>query len=106
MNLVVVFSTFPDLAAAREAARKLVEAKLAACVNLVPAVESVYRWEGKIESSAEVLAIIKTTSSSYDALERALKELHPYQVPEIVALDAVRVHPAYAAWIAESCEAP
>ncbi len=88
--LLVVLSTFPDVAAARAAAEVLVSERLAACVNLLPGVESIYRWESKVEHSAEVLAVIKTTAARYADMEQRLRALHPYEVPEIIALPRVR----------------
>lgn len=102
MSLLLVLSTFPDAATARTAAEALVNERLAACVNLLRGVESVYRWEGKVESGAEVLAVIKTTGERYPALESRLRELHPYDVPEIVALPAAAVAESYLQWVADS----
>ena len=85
-DILIVFCTFPDLGQARETGTALVEAQLAACVNLIPAVESIYRWEGKVETAAEVLAVFKTTSEAWPRFESRLRELHPYEVPEIVAV--------------------
>jgi periplasmic divalent cation tolerance protein len=98
----IIFSTFADADTARQAARTLVEERLVACANIVPQVESIYRWQGKIESSAEVLVIFKTTRERYPAFEQRLRSLHPYEVPEIVALDIAAGLPAYLAWVAES----
>jgi periplasmic divalent cation tolerance protein len=97
--LLVVLSTFPDAASAGAAAETLVNERLAACVNLLPGVESVYHWQGKVESSQEVLAIIKTTAERYPELEKRLQELHPYDVPEIIALPAAAVAESYLAWV-------
>jgi len=77
----------------------LVESQLAACVNLIPGVESIYRWEGKVQHDAEVLAILKTTAAGLAALERRLKEVHPYDTPEIVALKPETVEARYGAWV-------
>ena len=87
---------------ARQIGTTLVESQLAACVNLVPAVESIYRWQGKIEHSHEVLAIFKTTADAWTAFEARVRELHPYEVPEIVALRPEEVSGAYAKWVRES----
>lgn len=103
---IVVFCTFPSREVAAPIATKLVEEKLVACVNLLPGVKSIYRWEGKVESAQEVLGLMKTTASGYDALEARLKALHPYEVPELVALPASRVQPAYAKWVEESVGEP
>ena len=102
MQLLVVLSTFPDAAVARASAEALVSESLAACVNLLPGIESIYRWEGKLEKSQEVLAIIKTTAERYPALEARLHELHPYDVPEIVALPAAAVAESYLDWVCRS----
>ncbi len=102
MELVVVLCLFPNLDVAREITTTLVELHLAACVNLCPAVESIYRWQGKVESATEILAMIKTTHEGFDALEQKLHELHPYEVPEIIALPAERVSSAYVQWVHDS----
>jgi periplasmic divalent cation tolerance protein len=74
---------------------------VAACVNLLPGIESIYRWEGKVERAGEVLGIIKTTR--YADLEAAIRELHPYEVPEILALPVAAGLPEYVKWLGESC---
>ncbi len=102
MELLIVFCTFPDLARAREIGTALVESQLAACVNLVPGVESIYRWEGKVETAAEVLAVFKTTREAWPRFEEKLRALHPYDVPEIVALRPEAVSATYAHWVGES----
>jgi periplasmic divalent cation tolerance protein len=101
-DLLIVFCTFPDLGKARETATVLVESQLAACVNLIPAVESIYRWEGKMETAAEVLAIFKTTPGAWPRLESRLRELHPYDVPGIVALKPDQVAECYARWVGDN----
>ena len=97
--LLMVFCTFPDVASARQIGTLLVERQLAACVNLVPGVESIYRWQGAVETATETLAIFKTTTDAYPEFERALKEIHPYQVPEIIALEPAQVGTLYKAWV-------
>ena len=97
----VVLSTFPDADTAARVARTLVEEQLAACVNLLPTVRSIYRWEGKVCDEAETLAVIKTTAERYAALAAKIAELHPYQVPEVIALPVADGHPPYLAWLAE-----
>lgn len=101
MSLLVVFCTFPDQDTARRVAAALVEARLAACVNLVPGVQSIYRWQGKVESAQEVLAVMKTTDEVYPRLEAKLRELHSYDVPEIIAVPVERAEAAYAKWVME-----
>lgn len=105
-DLLIVLCTFPDLGKARETATALIESQLAACVNLIPAVESIYRWQGKVETSTEVLAIFKTTPAAWPLFESRLQELHPYDVPEIVALKPEQVSEAYARWVGENVIAP
>ncbi|HEY0477468.1 MAG TPA: divalent-cation tolerance protein CutA, partial [Kofleriaceae bacterium] len=87
-------------------ARTLVDERLAACVNLLPAIRSIYRWQDAISDDAEVLAIIKTTASGYAALAARIAELHPYQVPEILALPLADGHPPYLAWLAGQVALP
>jgi len=99
---LIIFTTWPSADAAREGARKLIEEKLAACANLLPNVESIYRWKGEIETSTEVMAVFKSTIGSYPRFEARLKELHPYEVPEIVALRATDGLPAYLRWVEQN----
>lgn len=105
-DVLLVLSTFPNLEKARQTGTLLIESQLAACVNLCPGIESIYRWQGKVETDAEVLAVFKTTRSVYPALEQKLRELHPYDIPEIIALPADKVSGAYAAWIQNETHAP
>ena len=104
--LLLVLCTFPDTASARQIGTLLVERQLAACVNLVPAVESIYRWQGKVETAAETLAIFKTTAAAFPAFEQALAELHPYEVPEIIALAPEKVAGPYLAWVSAEVGKP
>lgn len=106
MNALLVLSTFPDIEKARQIGTSLVESQLAACVNLIPAIESIYRWQGALEHGTEVLAIFKTTSAAYAAFEARLKMLHPYEVPEIVAVKPGEISASYAAWLQESVIIP
>lgn len=98
----VVLSTFPNADKAAEVARVLVEEQLCACVNLVPAVRSIYRWQGAISDDTECLAVIKTTRERFPPLADRLRSLHPYEVPEILALDVADGHAPYLAWVAAS----
>jgi len=98
-DILLVFCTFPNMENARQIGTLLVESQLAACVNLCPSVESIYRWQGAVEINREVLAIFKTTRATYAAFELRLRELHPYEVPEIVALRPEHVAENYARWI-------
>lgn len=105
MAVAVVFSTFPDPDKAAEIARVLVDEQLAACVNIVPSVRSIYRWQGQVCNEAETLAIIKTTVERLDALTARLTELHPYDVPEVVAIPVTGGHEPYLAWVADGVSA-
>ncbi|HEX5177103.1 MAG TPA: divalent-cation tolerance protein CutA [Chthoniobacteraceae bacterium] len=102
-ELLLVLSTWPDADTAHRASRILVEERLVACANIVPNVESIYRWEGRIEVGAELLVFMKTTVSNYPALERRITELHPYSVPEILGFTADTELPRYGEWVRESC---
>ena len=104
-EVLVVFTTWPDAEKACAAARVLVEEQLAACANIVPGVESIYRWEGKVETAAEVLMILKTTIGRYPQLETRIKALHSYEVPEIVSLRVTDGLPAYLRWVETACAA-
>lgn len=105
-DVLVVLCTFPDSEQARQIGTVIVEAQLAACVNLLPAVESIYRWQGKIETTAETLAIFKTTAAAFPAFEKILTELHPYDVPEIVAISPEKIAAPYHAWLLNTVPLP
>ncbi len=94
----VVLCTAP-VEAAESLASSLVGERVAACVNVLQGVRSVYRWEGRVDTADEVLLVIKTSDDSLPALMARVAELHPYDVPEIVALDTCDVHPPYALWV-------
>ena len=101
MQTLLVLSTFPDSATARDIARTLVAERLIACANLLPAVTSLYVWQGNHEESTETLALFKTPRALYTVLETRLRALHPYEVPEIIAVELTAALPAYLQWIAE-----
>ena len=103
---LLVFSTFPDLPTAQRIGQILVEERLAACVNLLPKVESIYRWEGKVEQSDETLCLMKTTIGQYQQLESRIKALHPYEVPEVIAVSIAAGLPSYLNWAVAACNAP
>ena len=96
---IVVLTTCPDEALAGRIARDLVESGLAACVSRVGPVHSTYRWQGAIQDEPEVLLVIKTVSARYSELEMRLKSLHPYEVPEIIALPVRAGAADYLAWL-------
>lgn len=95
----IVLTTFDDLEQAKQFARKLVEERVAACVNLIENVHSIYRWQGKIESVGEILAVIKTATSRIDALKQAISQSHPYQLPEFLVLDISDGSKPYLSWL-------
>ncbi|MEJ7597540.1 MAG: divalent-cation tolerance protein CutA [Kofleriaceae bacterium] len=106
VSALVVLSTFKDAEAAAAVARTLVGEQLAACVNIVPQVRSIYHWEGAVHDDTEALAIIKTTRDRYDALSARLVELHDYSVPEVVALPVADGHAPYLAWLGAQTRSP
>lgn len=99
MNLIV-YCTCPDQGSADTLAAALVEARLAACVSRLPGATSTYRWQGELRSDSEVLLMIKTTSQRFAALEALTLELHPYDVPELIAVPIERGHRPYLDWLA------
>ena len=99
---LIVLTTVKNRAEAKKISEALVSEKLAACVNMLPSVSSVYRWRGKVARSSEVMLIIKTSSKNLDKLMARIKELHSYEVPEILALKVYRSLPQYLRWIDES----
>lgn len=101
-DALVVLITFGDDASARTLARAVVGEGLAACVNIVPGVRSIYAWQGEVQDDAEVLAIVKTTRDGAAALARRVAELHPYDTPEFVAIEPALVDGAYLRWLVAS----
>lgn len=100
-DLVVVLCTVPDEKVGASLARSVVEERLAACVNLVPGLRSIYSWKGEVQDDREALLVIKTPGSRFEALRERLSALHPYDVPEIVALSATDCHGPYLDWVHE-----
>ena len=100
----IILVTAPDLKTARRLARAALAARLIACANLVPKIESHYRWKGRLERSAEVLMVMKTTQARVAALEKLIMAEHPYHTPEFVVLNLAGGAKKYLAWLAESCE--
>jgi periplasmic divalent cation tolerance protein len=95
----LVLCTFPSPEKAAEVARTVVGEHLAACANLVPTVRSIYTWQGAVQDETETLAILKTSAARFDALARRLVELHPYEVPEVIAMPITDAHAPYLAWV-------
>ena len=95
----LVFCTCPDSESADALARRLVQRALAACVNIVPGIRSVYQWEGKVESASEYLLVIKTRQEAYRELQKSIENHHPYDVPEVISVTVDSGLPAYLAWI-------
>jgi periplasmic divalent cation tolerance protein len=100
-TICVVLVTAPSADVAATIGRTLVEERLAACANIVPAVRSIYRWQGAICDDAEVLCIIKTRRELWGALRDRIAQLHPYEVPEIVAIDPSAVSEPYERWVVD-----
>ena len=98
--VLLVLSSLPDQAAAQQLARTLIERRLAACVSVLAPCTSVYRWRGAVEEAAEVPVLIKTTAGRYAELESVLRALHPYELPEIIAVPVVHGLPDYLDWVA------
>ncbi|MDX1386038.1 MAG: divalent-cation tolerance protein CutA [bacterium] len=98
---IVVLTTVAKKSQADNIAQSLLEQNLAACVTALPGGESRYRWKGKICKENEYLLIIKTASTQYDRLEKALKSIHPYECPEIMALPTDKIYPPYRKWLME-----
>ena len=100
VTALIAHCSCPDAATAARIARVLVEERLAACVQVVPGLTSTYRWQGEVQSASEVLLLIKTSRARLDALKSRLPALHPYDLPELIALDACDGLGPYLAWIA------
>jgi len=98
--VLLVFCAFPDADTAAAVTKTLVGEKLVACGTILPGARSIYEWEGKLEDASEVLVLFKTAGPAYAKLEKRLLKLHPYDTPEIVAIEAGGVSKAYATWVA------
>jgi periplasmic divalent cation tolerance protein len=96
---MVALTTAPSVDVAEQIGRTVVEERLAACANIVPGMTSIFRWRGAIERESEALIILKTTGADVEALERRVVELHPYEVPEVIALPVESGHVPYLDWV-------
>ncbi|XP_065510914.1 protein CutA [Caloenas nicobarica] len=103
-DLSAAFVTCPNETVAKELARAMVEKRLAACVNILPHVTSIYSWQGKLEEDGEVLLMIKTRSSRIPALAAFVRSAHPYEVPEVVAVPVTQGNPPYLQWVRDSTD--
>jgi periplasmic divalent cation tolerance protein len=101
-DVLVVLCLFPDLETASRIAREAVTQNYAACANVVPGLQSIYRWQGEVEQAAETLVIYKTSTLRYPDLEGFLLKAHPYEVPEVVALPVSVGASAYLSWVVEN----
>ena len=102
-QILLALSTFPDRETARRISNRLVTEKLAACANILPAVESIYHWKEKIETGNETLAFFKLSEDRQSAFQEKLCALHPYEVPEIIFFSVASGLPDYLRWVEESC---
>jgi periplasmic divalent cation tolerance protein len=100
-NAVVVLCTFANQEDALRIAGAVIEARLAACVNILPGVQSIYRWKGEVEQAEEVLALMKTSQQGFSALRDRIKQMHAYETPEIIAVPIVEGLAEYLAWVGE-----
>ena len=102
-QILLAISTFPDADTASRVAQTLVEEKFAACANLIPAVQSIYRWKEKIETADEVIVFFKTIQDRRAAFEEKLRSLHPYEVPELIFVEIDSGSPDYLCWVNDNC---
>src|SRR4051812_32340633 len=102
-SVLVVISTFPDTDTARKIANEIVSEKFAACANIMPVVESIYRWKEKVETASETLVLFKLSADRYQVFEEKLLSLHPYDVPEIISARIDQGSPEYLRWVVENC---
>ena len=105
-EIILVLTNFPDRASAEQAAQTLVESHAAACINILTECNSVYRWQGKVETANEVPLLIKTTRAAYAHLEATLRAHHPYELPEIIAVPVITGFPGYLQWVAQETQPP
>jgi periplasmic divalent cation tolerance protein len=102
MSEIVILSTTDTPELARQIAASIVEAHEAACVNILPAIRSIYRWEGEVQDEGECLLLIKSTSERFEAVRSRIRQLHTYQIPEVIAMPITAGDPDYLAWLRSS----
>jgi len=101
-NFQLVICTCPDKNSASSIAENIVAQRLAACVNILPGIQSIYQWQGNVESAQEYLMLIKSHRDKFSALQNSIVSMHPYEVPEIIALDISQGFPEYLNWLGSS----
>ena len=102
-QVLLALSTFADAETARKISNQLVSEKFVACANIIPSVESIYRWKEEVETGSEALVLFKVSQDRYQAFEEKLLSLHPYEVPEIISFKIDKGSPAYLRWVIENC---
>ncbi len=102
-KVLLALSTFPDLETAQRISNQLVTEKLAACANILPAIESIYRWKEKVETANETLVFFKVSEDRQSAFQEKLRSLHPYEVPEIIFVPISTGLPEYLRWVVDNC---
>jgi len=100
MEPLLILTNLPDVASAEKLAHALIENRAAACVNVMAACHSIYRWEGRVEAAEEIPLLIKTTRAAYPLVEEIVRVHHPYDVPELIAIPITHGLPAYLGWLA------
>lgn len=99
-KIIIVFVTVPGLREGSRISRAILTSRLAACVNVIPGIQSIYKWKGKIVQEKEAMLVLKTTRVLYRKLERKIRELHPYEVPEVIAIPLICGSSQYVEWVA------
>jgi periplasmic divalent cation tolerance protein len=102
-QILLALSTFPDTETARRISNQMVTEKLAACANILPKIESIYRWKEKIETGNETMVFFKVSENRYEQFQNKVRLLHPYEVPEIICVKIDNGLPEYLSWIADNC---
>lgn len=103
-DILLVVTNMPDAQAAAKLAQQLIEERVAACVNQLAPCTSIYRWQGSIETATEVPLLIKTTRAAYPRLEQLIRAVHPYELPEIIAVSVIAGLPAYLGWVSQETD--
>ena len=106
MEALLILTNCPDEESANAIALAVIEARLAACVNILPRVQSIYRWQGAVESATEIPLLIKSIATNYPALETLIRQRHPHDIPEIIALPITQGLPAYLNWLSAETVKP